>query len=66
LRLFSEKKSRTATTPRITAAATDTAGRRLTDEMPDRGAEVGAADVGAGVAILYDPVDGLGTEGVTL
>ena len=53
--------------PRIMAAATDRAGRRLTDVMPDRGTGVGAAaEVGAGVATLYDPADGLGTEGVTL
>ena len=40
--------------PRIMAAATDRAGTRLTDDVADRGIEVGAAtaEVGAGVPTL--------------
>ncbi len=68
MRLLSEKKTSAATIPSITATATDKAGMRLTDVIPDKWTAVGGvAEVGAGtgVPMLYVGADGLGTEGVT-
>jgi len=71
LRLFSEKKSSAATTPSTTAAATDKNGIMLIDVVAFEGTVVGAAmggaaEVGAGVAVVYDPAEELEVPGVTL
>ena len=71
MRLFSEKKSSAATTPSTTAAATDKNGIMLIGVVALTGTAVGAAkgggaEVGAGVAMLYDPDEELGVPGPTL